>query len=159
MLRYVGLPRSTPPRIKAGVVLCALLIGASIFVEAMITIYGLIGVFGQFFFETAQLPINRADGTMFALIAISAGTATIMLSYLAYYMNRLSKKARSVSRWVFVPLLTTLLLVTVDRTRLSLNYHISWVWVWCAYEVIVMGGLLPALFLHTRGARKLHHHN
>jgi hypothetical protein len=156
MLRYQKLPKSTSKRTYAGIVVSGFALGVAIFIEGFIMLYGLVGLFSLYFYPTSELLLNSKDIFILSLIALTAGIATTFLGFLAYYMNTLSHKAVRLSRWVWVPMLTSVVIVLIQRTNLNYSYHLSWRWVWLAYEAIIMAGIVPALVLHSKEGRALH---
>jgi len=156
MLRYEKLPKSTSWKAKTAVVVCGIGLGLALFTEGFITLYGLVGLFSLYFYPSSNLVLTGGDILILSLIAITAAVATTMLGFLAYYMNRLDKRALPLSRIIWIPMLVSVVVVLWQRTDLSFTYHLSWMWIWMGYEAIILAGVLPVVFLHTRAGRALH---
>jgi len=156
MLRYVTLPKKTSRRTWAAVIVCGICLGLALFVMGFIALYAFVGLFSLYFYPASHLILSNSDLAILILIATAATVATTMLGFLAYYMNKLASKALPLSRIVWIPMLTTVTLVLWQRTSTKFTYHMSWGWLWLAYEAVLFAGVVPAVFLHTRAGRELH---
>ncbi len=87
---------------------------------------------------------------------VSSALAATLTSYLAVYMNGLSKKAMPLSRIVWIPALATTLLVIFDTTFTGFMYPFASIWIIGASISLVFCGLFPWLILRTKAGRKVH---
>lgn len=92
----------------------------------------------------------------FGVIGFVASITAVMLSFLAYDMNILSRKAVTLSRVMWVPTLITAVLLWWQHVHTSFQYHLSIWWPIAVSVSVVLGGFLPALLLTTKAAQKVH---
>ena len=157
MIRYEKLPKKTSPATVAGVLMCGLGLSFGLVISSILAAYCLVAVFAHNVYGGFDILIigPRQAIFFFGLFGVAAVTTTT-LGFLAYYMDKLSKKALPLSRVMLLPTALLALLTQWQHNSSHFSYHISSAVVMSAWLSVIVAGILPALFLSTKGARKLH---
>lgn len=156
MLKYQKLPKNTKPSTVAGVLFIGACLGYGIAVHGFIALYGLGGFLNNYFFPANNLPLADNEAAYLGLMGLAAAVCAVWLSFAAFDMNILSKKARLVAQSVGVPIIIVIGLVYYQIHAPAFKNHLSASWLTAAWLTFPLCGLLPAIFLNTKAARKLH---
>lgn len=156
MLTYRKLPKGTPSWLTTSIFWLGGALGIAISVYTLIALYGLSAFLVNLFFPGSTFTIDANEAIYLGVVGVSSALTATLTSYLAVYMNGLSKRAIPLSRIVWIPALTTTLLVMFDTTIKDFMYSFSSVWVIGAIVSLVFCGLLPWLILRTKAGRKVH---
>lgn len=154
-MHYEKLPKTTPAWLKWSVFIIGGCLGLSIGTTALLGLYGLSGFLSNLFYPDS-LNISMHESAYLGAFGVVAAITAVMLSFLAYDMNILSKHSLSLSRVVWLPLMLTAALAYWQQSSSSLQYHVGAVPVVAAITCIVLGGIFPWLLLRTPAGRKLH---
>jgi len=155
MLRYQKLPAGTSRWLTLAILLTGGCLGYSISINAVIALYGFTGFLSNLFFP-GSLPISPHEAVYFGVLGVAAAISATMLSFFAYDMNVLSRRAVFRSRIMWIPTLLVTALLYWQHTRSSFQYHLNLSWCIALACSIVLGGVIPAVVLSTAAARKLH---
>jgi hypothetical protein len=155
MLKFEQLPKKTPRWLAVSIFLTGGCLGYAIGVNALVALYGIFGFMANFFFPNA-LTISTSEAISFGVFGLVAGITAIMLSFLAYDMNVLSRKAIFRSRIMWIPTLVTSALLWLHHVHSSFQYHLSIWWPIITTATIIFGGFIPALLLGSKAAQKVH---
>lgn len=156
MIAYEKLPKGTSKKTQYGVMIVGLFIGLGLAVQSFITIYALSALFMPVFFPDVNLHLTGSDLTLFIVQAFSGAVAMLMLGYVAFFMDRLSKRALPFSRYTWIPILTTYICVALPRHTDWFTYHLGLGWALGCLTAIPLSGVLPYFFLRTKDAQRLH---
>ena len=156
MLTYKKLPKGTPRWVTTSIFWLGGALGIAISVYTLIALYGLSAFLINLFFPTSTFTIESAEAMYLGVVGVSSALTATLVSYLAAYMNGLSKKAIPLSRIVWIPALTTTLLVIFDTVFKDFLYPFASIWLIGALVSLVFCGLLPWLILRTKAGRKVH---
>jgi len=156
MFAYEKLPKGTSKRTQNLVVLVGILLGFCFVVEGLMALYAFCGLLAPLFFSNVSIPLQPRDTVLFIVQALSGSFACLLLGYVAFFMDRLSKRALPFSRWPYAPIIITYLCVATPRHSPGFSYHLGSGWAVATLLAIPLGGIIPYLFLRTRAARKLH---
>lgn len=156
MLKYKKLPKNTPHSVVLGILFIGFCLSYSIVATGLVAVYGLIGLFGGYFYYGSSIIISMHEAWYLGMLVLVSSITCVMLSFLAYYMNTLSKKTYSLSRVMSFPAILTTFAVLAQNKSSVFTYHISTPAVLAVSMIILFGGLFPALFLSTKAARKVH---
>lgn len=156
MLEYKKLPKKTPHSVVLGILFIGFCLSYSIVASGLVAVYGLIGLFGGYFYYGSSINIDAREAWYLGLLTVIAGVTAVMLSFLAYYMNTLSKKTYRLSRVMSIPTIITAFAVLMHNKSNVFTYHISTPATVAVAMIILLGGLLPAIFLSSKAARKVH---
>lgn len=156
MLTYKKLPKGTPRWITIAIFFLGGALGIAISIYTLVALYGLSAFLVNLFFPGSSFTIDSSEATYLGVTGIIAAIAATLASYLAVYMNGLSKKAITLSRIVWIPALIATVLVYTDTTFEGFTYIFSSTWVLGVVTSFIFAGILPWLLLRTKAARKLH---
>ena len=150
------MPKGTPTWLTVSILLLGGALGLSISIEALLALYGFTGFLSNLFFPHAGFHISSIEAIYLGVVGVCAALSATLLSYLAVYMNGLSKKAIRLSQIVAIPLTSTAILVAISHMTENFDYSFSGLWVAGAIMSIIFGGILPWLLLRTKAGRKVH---
>jgi len=156
MIKYKSLPKNTPISVVIGILLTGVGLSYSIVVCGLVAIFGLTGLFGEYFYSASNIAISGKEAVALGLLVVLSVITTVMFSFLAFYMNRLSKKTYRLSRIVWLPssLTVAYFLWLANSHVLATNIETSGV---VAVKIIIpLGAILPALFFSQSSTRKVH---
>ncbi len=156
MLTYKKLPKGTPAWVTTSIFWLGGALGIAISVYTLIALYGLSAFLTNLFFPASTFNIEPSEAMYLGVTGVSSALAATLTSYLAVYMNGLSKKAMPLSRIVWIPALATTLLVIFDTTFTGFMYPFASIWIIGASISLVFCGLFPWLILRTKAGRKVH---
>lgn len=156
MVRYEKLSKQTPARVVLGILGIGLCLSYGIMASGLVAIYALIGLLAGYFYPESSIIISGKEAIYLGVILAAAAVTVVMLSFLAYFMNTLSRITYRLSRVLWVPAIFLGLLVWWQSTADVFTHHISDSAVLAVAAIVPLCGILPALFLSTPAARKLH---
>lgn len=155
MVTYQKLPASTPKWLTYSLLVTGGFLGYSIGICALVALYGLFGFLANFFYP-GSFTVSPSEAAYLGVLGIVAVAAAVVLGFLAYFMNGLSKKSVRIAKIAWMPVALTAALAWLQLGDTTRQYHLN-VW-WCigVTVAIVLGGLVPAWLLGTTAGRKLH---
>lgn len=155
---YKKLPKGTPSWLTMSLFLLGGALGLSISIYALIALYGLTAFLVTLFFPHATFEISSSEAIYLGIIAAAAVLSGVLTSYLAIYMNGLSRKSIGLSKLIWAPTLVTALLVLFDTMTNAFTYRFGTIWLIGAIASFIFAGLLPWVLLRSKAAQKLHKH-
>ncbi len=156
MFTYEKLPKNTPKLTRKLVVLTGGFLGFCFVVQGLMALYALCALLAPLFFSSVFIPLHTRDTVLFTVQALSGAFACLLLGYVAFFMDRLSKRALPFSRWPWAPIVITYLCIAAPRHVHGFGYRLGLGWALACLAAIPLGGLFPYMFLRTKPARKLH---
>ena len=108
------------------------------------------------FFPSAGFAISSGESAYLGVVGLASALSATLISYLAVYMNGLSKKALPQSKLIWLPTLVTTILVAMSPLIGSFSYSFTPLWVVGAIVGFLFSAFLPWLLLRTKAARKVH---
>ena len=149
------MPKNTPKWLVWAVFLIGGCLGLSIGVTGLLALYGVYGFVGNMFF-VASLDISPHQAEYLGAMGLVAAIACVLLSFLAYDMNVLTRRSIALSKIVWLPLVLTAIMVWWARHNTNFTHRPHALWLAGAAASIILGGILPWLLLRTKAAQKLH---
>jgi len=153
---YKKLPKGTPSWLTGSLFWLGGALGLSISIYALIALYGLSAFLVTLFFPHASFEISSSEAIYLGIVAAAATLSGVLTSYLAIFMNGLSRKSIALSKLIWAPSLVTALLIIFDTSVSRFSYHFSTIWVIGAIASFIFAGLLPWALLRSKAAQKLH---
>lgn len=156
MIAYKKLPKGTPQWLTISILLLGGALGISISVYTLVALYGLSAYLINLFFPTAGFEISAGESAYLGVVGVASALSATVVSYLAVYMNGLSKKAIPQSRLIWIPTIVTTVLVIMSVGIENFSYAFNWLWILGICLSFVFSALLPWLLLRTKAAQKVH---
>ena len=156
MIAYKKLPKGTPRWLTVSILLLGGALGISISVYTLVALYGLSAYLTNLFFPTAGFVISSGESAYLGIVGVASALSATLVSYLAVYMNGLSRKALPQSRIIWLPTLVTTIIVVINTTINDFRYPFSTLWLVSICISFVFSALLPWLLLRTKAAKRVH---
>ena len=156
MIAYKKLPKGTPNWLTVSILLLGGALGISISVYTLVALYGLSAYLMTLFFPQSGFVISSNEAAYLGVVGVASALSATLTSYLAVYMNGLSKKAIPQSRLIWIPAFVTTILILMSLGIESFMYPFGWIWIVGILLSFVFSAILPWLLLRTKAARKVH---
>jgi hypothetical protein len=155
-MHYEKLPKGTSNLTTAGILAVGGCLGLGVTVTGFLAVYGIIGLFADYFYGGAGIILTTHEAWYLAALTMMAIVTSVMLAFLAFDMNILSRKALGLSKRVIFPILATAILVDYQASFVPSVDRLSNTWLLLISLTVPLCGILPRLFLNTKPARKVH---